>query len=77
MKVLAVVAVLGIAFIDGRQVLKGRKMQEILAYGFIVTLAFALVLMEIFYYQPVVLSKVITIVFRPITEPLLLFLRQY
>lgn len=77
MKVLVVVAVLGIAFIDGRQVLKGRKMKEVLGYAIIVTLALALVLAEIFYYQPVVLSKVLNIVFRPISEPILMFLRQY
>ncbi|MGE5543519.1 MAG: hypothetical protein ACM3UW_00965 [Bacillota bacterium] len=76
MTVLAVVAVLGIAFIDGRKVLKGRKMKEILAYGFIVTLALALVLIEIFYYQPLVLSKVINMVFRPFSESLINFLRQ-
>ena len=77
MKILAVIAVLGLAFIDGRYMLKGHNRKEVLAYGFVVTLALALVLAEIFYYQPVVLSKVINIVFRPISEPILTFLRQY
>lgn len=77
MGLLAVVAVLGLVFIDGRNVLKARKTKEIMGYGFIVALTLALVLMEIFYYQPVVISKVINLVFRPIADPILMFLRQH
>ncbi len=76
MKVLAVIAVLGLAFIDGRYNLKGRNAKEILGYCFIVVLALAIVLLEIFYYQPLFLHKVINIVVRPFAEPVLTFLRD-
>lgn len=77
MKALAVIAVLGLAFLEGRYTLKGRKTKEILAYGAIVALALALILIEVLYYQPVRLTRVIDILFQPISKPVLMFLRQH
>lgn len=77
MKVLAVLAVISLALIDGRNVLKGRSIQEVLAYVVIVVLVLAIVVMHIFYNQPLVLTKTVTIIFRPISESLILFLHSH
>ena len=67
MKVLAVLAVISLALIDGRNVLKGRSIQEVLYLFVIVVLVLAIVGMHIFYNQPFVLTKP-SHVFRPITN---------
>ncbi len=76
MKVLAVLAIISLAVIDGRNVLKGRNKQEVFAYVAIVALVLAIVVVHILYNQPFILTKLITITFRPITEPLILFLHS-
>ena len=74
MKVLAVLAIISLAFIDGRNV-KGRNKRRFYLYCYN-SFNLAMVGMHILYYQPLVLTKLVIIVFRPITEPLILFLRS-
>ncbi len=76
MKVLAVLAIISLAYLDGRNVLKGRNKKEVFVYIAIIGLTLAMVGMYIFYYKPFVLTELVMIVFRPITEPLILFLRS-
>ena len=76
MKLLAVLGIISLAYLDGRNVLKGRNKKEVFTYIAIIVLTLAMVGMHILYYQPLVLTKLVIIVFRPITEPLILFLRS-
>jgi len=75
-KLLAVLGIISLAYLDGRNVLKGRSKQEVFVYIAIIGLTLAMVGMHILYYKPLVLTKLIVIVFRPISEPLILFLHS-
>ncbi len=77
MRILVAAIVLGMAYIDGGYLIKERKTREVLAYGGILILALGIMIIELSYFRSFVIIKVITTLFRPIGEPLIMFLRQY
>lgn len=74
--VLAVTAVLILAFLDGRSQLKGTSAREKIVYGAILIIGLTVIVSETLLFQPFIVSKAISTVFTPLGETVLNALRR-